>query len=87
MKYVRGTKKLPLRLSADGSSILKWWVDASFAVHPNLRAHSGGGLSLGKGFPILSSTKQKLNTCSSTETEIVGVDDFLSSRSGFKRKS
>ena len=52
-------------------------VDASFAVHPNLRGHSGGGLSLGRGFPIVSSTKQKLNTRSSTESEIVGADDFM----------
>jgi hypothetical protein len=37
-------------------------VDAAFAVHPNMRGHSGGGLSLGRGFPIVSSTKQKLNT-------------------------
>jgi hypothetical protein len=32
---------------------------------------------LGRGFPIVSSTKQKLNTRSSTETEIVGADDFM----------
>jgi hypothetical protein len=42
-----------------------------------MRGHSGGGLSLGTGFPIVSSTKQKLNTRSSTETEIVGADDFM----------
>jgi hypothetical protein len=34
MKYLRGTRRLPLILIADGSGILKWWVDASFAVHP-----------------------------------------------------
>jgi hypothetical protein len=38
---------------------------------------SGGGLSLGRGFPIVSLTKQQLNTRSSTETEIVGADDFM----------
>jgi hypothetical protein len=68
---------MPLILSANGSGILKWYVDASFAVHPNMRGHSGGGLTLGRGFPIVSSTKQKLNTRSSTETEIVGADDFM----------
>jgi hypothetical protein len=72
MKYIRGTRTLPLILSADGTGILKWWVEASFAVHSNMRGHSGGGLSLGRGFPIVDSTKQKLNTSSSTETEIVG---------------
>jgi hypothetical protein len=79
MKYIRGTKKLPLILSAKGSGILKWWIDASFAVHPNMRGHTGGGLSMGRGFPIVNSTKQKLNTRNSTETEIVGVDDCMPS--------
>jgi hypothetical protein len=77
MRYTRGTRTMPLLLSAKGSGILKWWVDASFAVHPNMRSHSEGGLSLGRGFPIVSYTKQKLNTRSSTETKIVGADDFM----------
>jgi len=77
MKYLRGTRTMPLILSADGSGILKWWVDAAFAVHPNMRGHSGGGLSLGRGFPVVGSTKQKLNTRSSTEAKIVGADDFM----------
>jgi hypothetical protein len=77
IKYIRGTRTMPLILSAEGSGILKWWVDASFAVHPNMRGHSGGGVSLGRGFPIVSSIKQKLNTRSSTEAEVVGVDDFM----------
>ncbi len=59
--------------------ILNWYVDASFAVHPNMRGHMGGGLTLGKGFPIVSSTKQKLNTRSSTESGLVGVNDMMSS--------
>jgi hypothetical protein len=58
MRYIRGTHTMPLILSANGSSILKWWVDASFTEHPNMRGHSGGGLLLGRGFPIMSSTKQ-----------------------------
>jgi hypothetical protein len=77
VRYIRGTRTMPLILSANGSGILKWWVDASFAVHPSMRGHSGGGLSLGCVFTIVSSTKQKLNTRSSTETEIVGADDFM----------
>ena len=32
---------------------------------------------MGTGFPISASTKQKLNTRSSTETEIVGVDGCM----------
>lgn len=81
MKHVRGTKELPLILSANKSSILKWWIDALFAsVHPNMRGDIGGGLSsMGRGFPIVSAAKQKLNTRSLTETEIVGLDDCMPS--------
>ena len=56
---------------------LKWYVDASFAVHPNMRSHTGGAVTLGRGCPIVTSTKQKLNTRSSTESELVGVDDMM----------
>ena len=42
-----------------------------------MRDHTGGGLSMGRVFPIVSSTKQKLNTRSSTETEILSVDDCM----------
>jgi hypothetical protein len=39
--------------------------------------HCGGCVSLGKGMPINTSTKQKINTRSSTETELVAADDFM----------
>jgi hypothetical protein len=64
---------MPLILSANGSGILNWWVHVSFLVHPNIRGHLGGGLYLGRDFNIVSSTKQKLNPRSSTETKIVGA--------------
>ena len=53
MQYIRVTRQLPLILIADGTHNLKWLVDAAFAFHPNMRGHSGGGLSLGRGFPIM----------------------------------
>ena len=54
-----------------------WYVDALVAMHPNMCGHTGGGLTLGRGFPISASTKQKLNTRSSTENELVVVDDMM----------
>jgi hypothetical protein len=32
---------------------------------------------MGRGFPISVSTMQKLNTRSSTESELVGIDDMM----------
>ena len=59
------------------TSTLEWYVDASFAVHQNMRGHTGGRLSIGRGFPIICSMKQKLNTRSSTKSELVGVNDMM----------
>ena len=75
--YLRDTKELCLTLEADNLQIVKWWVDASFAVHQDMRSHTGGVMSLGKGAIYSVSTRQKLNTKSSTEAELVGVDDVM----------
>ena len=78
-KYVRGTKDLPLILSVYKSEIIKWYIDGSHAVHPNMRGNTGGGLTMGQGFPIWVSIKQNMNTRSSTESEIVGIDQLMTS--------
>ena len=77
-KYVAETKELPLVLEAVGLHSICWWVDASFGVHPNLRSHTKAMLSFGKGSPFALSCKQKLNTRSSTEAELVGLNDAMS---------
>ena len=77
MEYLRGDRDRPLILSGDNEGVLMWYIDASFAVHPNMRGHTGGCMTMGRGFPISVSTKQKLNTKSSTESELVGVDDMM----------
>jgi len=35
MKYLRNTAGLPLVMEAKNLNAVEWWVDASFAVHPN----------------------------------------------------
>ena len=61
----------------DSLNNIRTWVDASFAVHPNMRSHTGGYISMGNGTLYASSKKQKINTQSSTEVELVGASDFL----------
>jgi hypothetical protein len=77
MEYLRVDRLRPLILSANGSEVLMWYVDASVAVHANMRSHNGGGLTMGRGFSIVNSTKQKLDTRSSTESELVGVENMM----------
>ena len=46
-------------------NVLKWWVDASYAAHDDMRGHTGGTMAMGKygrGLIISISKKQKLNT-------------------------
>jgi hypothetical protein len=57
MQYLRATVDLPLTLEADNAHIEKWWVDASFAVHPDMKSHTGGMMSLGKGAAYGTSTR------------------------------
>jgi hypothetical protein len=77
MKYLQCTIDLPLTLSSDGSGTLAWWVDASFAVHPDMKGHTGGILSMGRRAMYATSTRQKLVTRSSTESELVGIHDVM----------
>ena len=74
---MNGTKHLSLNLIGNPDGEIKWWVDASYAVHPDYRSHTGIAMSLGKGTAINVSTKQKINTKSSTEAELVGADDAM----------
>jgi hypothetical protein len=52
-------------------------VDASFAVHEDMRSHTGASIGLGKGPVFTKSSKQKLNGTSSTEAELIGLSDSL----------
>ena len=75
MKYLNATQDKKLTLSADNLKVIKWYVDAAFAVHPDFKSHTGGAMTFGKGSAQNISRKQKLNTKSSTEAELVAVDD------------
>jgi hypothetical protein len=77
IRYLRHTKGLYLTLEVTNLTSLHWWVDASYAVHHDMRSHTGGLLSLGKDAIMSTSSRQKLNTKSSTEAELVGVDDMM----------
>jgi len=67
----------PCVLGAENPSALMTWVDVSYAVHTDMKSHTGGGMSLGRGTFANKSKKQSLNTKSSTEAEVVGASDYL----------
>ena len=78
LKYLNGTRYMKLTLEVNNLGVIKWWVDASHNVHEDCRGHTGALMTLGKGAAISGSWKHKLNTKSSTESELVGADQVLS---------
>ena len=53
------------------------WIDAAYAVNPDMKSQTGGAISLGVGVLHAKSSKQKLNVKSSTEAELVGNSEYL----------
>ena len=68
---------MPRIIVIDGLFIMKTYVDASYAVYPDMRGHSRGLITVGKGVIHIKINKQKLNTKSSTETKLVAAIDYI----------
>ncbi len=79
LQYLSGTKHMKIILSANSINIIYTWVDTSYVVHLDMRSHTGGcvGVGEGKGVVHTQSVKQKLNTKSSTEAELVAASNYL----------
>jgi hypothetical protein len=53
-------------LEAEQGLAIKWYVDVSFAVHPDMQSHTGATMTLGKGavYSILTEITQPcIHTC------------------------
>ena len=77
LQWIKQTIHEKRIMGVDSLLDLYTWIDAAYAVHPNMRSHTGGCMSFGRGMVHCRSSKQKLNTKSSTEAELVGVSDYL----------
>ena len=76
-KYLNATKWLHLVLTPGDMKVMKIFIDASYGVHEDLWSHTGTMTIFGKNSAYSASLKQKLNYISSTEVEVVGVDDVI----------
>jgi hypothetical protein len=78
LKYLNMTKDLCMVLAPSCIDEVDIYVDASYGTHPDGKSHTGRVISLGKCAPVAaSSTKQKIVTKSSTESELVGLCDSV----------
>ena len=58
VNYLETTKYLPLILSMSDDNTMKWWVNASFVVHIDMKSRTRSAMSLGKGV-IYSATSNR----------------------------
>ena len=64
-------------IGADSLVDMLTFIDSAHAVHPDMRGHTGGATTFGTGIIDQKSSKQKMNSRSSTETEVIGNSEYL----------
>ena len=77
MCWIKKTKTDVRIIGADDLLNMIVMIDSAHAVHNDMRGHTGGITSFGTGIIDQKSSKQKMNTRSSTETEHVGTSEYL----------
>ena len=75
MKYLNRTNEKNLTISDDNLKMIKCYVDESFAVHPDFKSNIREMKNIGQGAMQSVSSKHKLNTRISTDSELVAVGD------------
>jgi len=78
MNFLKATMHHVTTLRMSNDNQILWFVDAAFAVHRDMKSHTGAVMSMGQGVVCSISSKQKVNSRSSTEAEFIAVDDVLS---------
>ena len=77
MKYIQGIIGLELILSIYKYCNIKCYMDEAFLVQKDIRIYTCELMNMVTGGAYVQSILKKLNTESSTEAELVGVDDFM----------
>jgi len=78
-KHLEQTVEDELPLGANKGDVLwtRHFPDAAFALHADMKSHTGNIQTSGKGKASTISSKQKLNTKTSTEAELVAAGDSV----------
>ena len=69
--------EMKIILSADSFNIIQWWVYALYVVHLKMKGNKRIMMSLERGSAMIFSLGQMINTPSSTNTEITGIDNMI----------
>ena len=68
---------MKLTLYAENISIIKWRVDAAYAVHKDFRGHTVYMVSMVGGAIISLSLKKNIDGNISNKDRIIGLDELL----------
>ena len=77
LKFIQQTIDDTRIIGIDRLDTMLTFVDSSHAVHPDMRGHTGGLITFGTGILSPRSSKQKMNSRSSNETEVIGNSEYL----------
>jgi hypothetical protein len=85
LRYINGSRRTPLILSAPNPIKLHCYIDASHAVHAGANSHAGFCTNLGgRGTILAMSKKIKAVAKSSTEAELYALAEFYSEVVGMR---
>jgi hypothetical protein len=76
LRYLKGSDKFGIILEIDKEINIFSYIDAAYGVHHDYKSHTGGFISFGRGAIHVKSSKQKLNSKSSTESELIALSDY-----------
>ena len=72
MMHLSSTVHTPFMHEAKNANLIYWWVHTSYATHANMKSHTCGAISLGKGSIHGVCTEQNNTNSSCTKAELEG---------------
>ena len=75
--YLKRPLNMQWSIEVDGLSIIQSWLDESYAIQADTKGNTGEVTSFWLRVTHAKISKQKMNTKSSTESDIVGASDYL----------
>ena len=77
LEYLNSDPALPMILRVGEEFQLYTFADASHAIHKDMKGHNGVIIQLGNACVYHKSSKQKMNSKSSTEAELINLSDAV----------
>ena len=73
IRYIREMQVMNLTLEAESMGTILWWINAAYSVNLDLKVHSGGMILLKESVADSKSSRHRINSRSSTESDIIGL--------------